>query len=80
MNSNDLFSDKQFGFIGARSTNLQLLRVMDHWTSILDEGGEIATIYTDFMKAFDKVPHKRLYTNWKNMASANKHVNGYITF
>jgi len=60
MNSNDLFSDKQFGFIGARSTNLQLLRVMDHWTSILDQGGEIDTIYTDFMKAFDKVPHKRL--------------------
>ena len=31
MNKNDLFSDRQFGFIGGRSTNLQLLKVMDHW-------------------------------------------------
>lgn len=60
MNEKDLFSDRQFGFIGGRSTSLQLLKVLDHWTSILDEGGHIDVIYTDFMKAFDKVPHKRL--------------------
>ena len=39
---------------------LQLLKVMDIWTKILDEGGSIEIIYCDFMKAFDKVPHKRL--------------------
>ena len=60
MNSNNLFSDKQFGFIGGRSTSLQLLTVLDKWTKILDEGGTIHTIYMDFMKAFDKVPHRRL--------------------
>ena len=60
MNKNKLFSDKQFGFISGRSTTLQLLHVISIWCEILDEGGTIDVIYCDFMKAFDKVPHKRL--------------------
>ena len=60
MKENDLFSPKQFGFISGRSTTLQLLQVLDLWTQILDEGGNIDVLYCDFMKAFDKVPHKRL--------------------
>ena len=36
---------------------------MEEWTEILEKGGgTINTIYMDFMKAFDKVPHKRLIT------------------
>ena len=58
-------SKKQFGFIGGRSTVLQLLKVMDEWTRILDDGGEIDVIYMDFMKAFDKVPHRRLIEKLK---------------
>ena len=60
MKDQKLFSSKQFGFISGRSTTLQLLRVLDEWTSILDEGGSVDVIYFDFMKAFDKVPHERL--------------------
>ena len=60
MKKNKLFSKSQFGFIGGRSTVLQLLTVLDRWTEILDQGGIIDVIYLDFMKAFDKVPHKRL--------------------
>ncbi len=60
MLSNQLFSDKQFGFISGWSTTLQLLWVLDEWTSILDSGGGIDAIYCDFQKAFDKVPHRRL--------------------
>ena len=62
----NLFSNRQFGFIGGRSTALQLLVVLEHWTSILDEGGTIDAIYTDFMKAFDKVLHKRLINKLKS--------------
>ena len=60
MKQNNLFSEKQFGFISGRSTTLQLLHVLNIWTEILDQGGKIEAIYCDFMKAFDKVPHKRL--------------------
>ena len=57
---NNLFSPKQFGFISGRSTTLQLLHVLNIWTEILDQGGELDVVYCDFMKAFDKVPHRRL--------------------
>ena len=60
MTKNKLFNKKQFGFISGRSTTLQLLKVMNEWTEILDNGGSIDSVYMDFMKAFDKVPHKRL--------------------
>jgi len=33
---------------------------LDEWTEALETGGRIDVIYTDFEKAFDKVPHKRL--------------------
>ena len=45
MIKNELFSNKQFGFISGRSTTLQLLRVMDEWTEILDHGGKIDSIW-----------------------------------
>ena len=38
---NNLFSDKQYGFIKGRSTVLQLLKVVDDWVKILDEGGQV---------------------------------------
>jgi hypothetical protein len=46
-----LYSNKQFGFISGRSTVLQLLKVLDRWTEILDERGCIDVAYCDFMKA-----------------------------
>ena len=60
MKDNNLFSPKQFGFIEGRSTVLQLLHVLHIWCDILDQGGVLDAIYCDFMKAFDKVPHRRL--------------------
>ena len=60
MSANKLYNYKQFGFISVGSTTLQLLKVMDEWTKILDKGGKIDSVYMDVMKAFDKVPHRRL--------------------
>ena len=57
LKKNKLFSKKQFVFFCGRSTTLQLLKVLDDWTDILDRGGSIDVVYFDFMKAFDKVPH-----------------------
>ena len=48
---NGLFSKTQYGFIRGRSTVLQLLKIMDDWTYILDQGKQIDAIYTDFEKA-----------------------------
>jgi hypothetical protein len=63
---NGLFSKRQFGFIKGRSTVLQLLEILDRWTQYLEEGGQVDVIYTDFEKAFDKVPHRRLISKLKS--------------
>ena len=58
--TNNWFTRQQLGFIGGRSTVLQLIQ-WKKWTNILDMGGCIEEICDcDFMKAFDKVPHRRL--------------------
>jgi len=64
--TNNLFSSKQYGFLKGRSTVLQLLRLMDDWTNLLENGGQIDSIYTDLEKAFDKIPHKRLLLKLRN--------------
>jgi len=60
MFDNNLFSAKQFGFIGGRSTVLQVLRVIDEWTEILDECGCGVVIYIDFKRAVHTVWYQRL--------------------
>ena len=60
MKDNNLFSQKQFGFIDGRSTTLQLPHALHMWSDTLDQGGSLDPVYCHFMKAFNKVPHKRL--------------------
>ena len=66
MIKNRYLSKQQYGFIRGRSTTLQLLTVLEKWTKEIDEGNEIDCIYLDFMKVFDKVPHKRLLSKLKS--------------
>ena len=60
LSKHNLLSDSQFGFRKNRSTILQLLTVMEDWTEALDNNLQVDTVYMDFRKAFDSVPHKRL--------------------
>ena len=57
---NRLLSNKQYGVINGRSTTTQLLYYLDQCVVTIAEGGIIDTIYLDFAKAFDTVPHHRL--------------------
>ena len=56
----DLLSKKQFGFISGRSTVTQLLQYLDKCAAVIASGGVVDSIYFDFSKAFDTVPHRRL--------------------
>ena len=60
LQENKLLSAKQYGFIGGRSTALQLLYYLDSCVRKIAEGKVVDTVYFDFAKAFDKVPHRRL--------------------
>ena len=54
----DILSPTFSVFMGGKSTSLQLLKVLDKWTKVLEKGGILHLIYMDFMKAFDKVSHR----------------------
>ena len=60
MTRNNLFCKDQHGFMEGRSCMTQFLSVMEAWTEILDKNLSIDTIYFDFQKVFDTVPHRRL--------------------
>ncbi len=72
MFNNNLFSPVQHGFLEARSCVTQLIAVMDKWSEIIDEGGSIDTVYLDFQKAFDTVPHIRLFNKLRSYGITGK--------
>ena len=58
---NNLFTDDQHGFVPGRDCITQLLVCMEIWTKMIEDGVCFDAIYTDFSKAFDSVPHERLF-------------------
>ena len=55
-----VLSSHQHGFRPRRSCTSQLLEVIYEWTSSLERGEPVDSLYLDFRKAFDSVPHQRL--------------------
>ena len=53
MVDNGLFADEQHGFVPTSSCSTQLLVALESWCEILDNGGLVDVIYTDFAKAYD---------------------------
>ena len=53
----ELLSSKQYGFVGGRSTTLQLLSYVDELAETMADGGVTDVIHLDFAKAFDSVPY-----------------------
>ena len=60
LQSNNLLSPKQFGFIPQRSACSQLLTCIHQWLISLSSNRTSTVIYTDISKAFDSVPHSKL--------------------
>ena len=52
--------EEQFGFLDKKSAELNLITFVDYLSGVLDVGGEVHAIYTDFSRAFDRVNHKLL--------------------
>ncbi|MEW8545255.1 MAG: reverse transcriptase family protein [Candidatus Thiodiazotropha sp.] len=72
METRNLFSKFQHGFIAGKSCTTQLLEFMEEITEALDRGDDVDVIYLDFQKAFDKVPHNRLLTKLKGYGIRGK--------
>ena len=50
-------TEEQHGFLKRGTVTANLSIVNDYISRILDRGGQVDVVYTDFAKAFDKVPH-----------------------
>jgi len=60
---------------------LQLLQLLlDDWTENLESGEQIDVIYTDYEKAFDKVPHRRLLNKFFSFGLPIQIVNWIRSF
>uniref|UniRef100_A0A8C6XUJ4 Reverse transcriptase domain-containing protein n=1 Tax=Naja naja TaxID=35670 RepID=A0A8C6XUJ4_NAJNA len=77
LETNNLLSNKQYGFRKKLSCNLQLLHCKNTWTTQLDQGKAIDAIYTDFCKAFDSVVHNKLLLKLKSYGNSG-HLRNWI--
>ena len=62
LQTNQLLSDHQHGFLPSRSTTTQLLACVNDWTSLKASKKPCYVVYLDFKKAFDSVDHAKLIT------------------
>ena len=60
LDEHKLLSDKQHAFSKWHSCETQLATVINDWSKILDNKGQVDTFILDFEKAFDIPPHKLL--------------------
>ena len=60
MKTNNLLANEQHGFVPNKNCVTQLIESLQAWGKMIDEGEPVDMIFTDFAKAFDSVPHKRL--------------------
>ena len=54
------YNHSQFGFRHRHSTTSLLTTVVNDWAKALDNHFSVHSVFIDFAKAFDSVPHKRL--------------------
>ena len=80
MERNNIFADKQHGFVPLHNCMTNLLTCMESWTDMIEKGQSIDIIYTDFAKAFDKVPHQRLLRKMKDIGIVGNVLNWVRSF
>ena len=61
LNTNSILIDQQFGFKSGHSCEAQLISVVEDIHLVMDHSHQVDVIFIDFQKAFDKVPHHRLF-------------------
>ena len=71
-------SNSQWGFQAGKSTVTALLATTYDFLNQLEAGKEICTVFFDFCKAFDKVPHRPLLDKLGNLRLGS-HILQWIT-
>ncbi|XP_065672239.1 uncharacterized protein LOC136090059 [Hydra vulgaris] len=61
LDENNLLTIQQHGFVEGKSCTTNLLETLDFISSCNSDGIPVDVVMLDFAKAFDSVPHKRLF-------------------
>jgi len=65
LRENELLQPEQHGFLNKRSVSTQLLGSIQSWIKSLSLKKSVDIVYTDFSRAFDAVPHRKLIEKLK---------------
>ena len=76
----DSITKKQHGFMPGRSCFSNLIETLDIVSDMLAKGDDVDIFYLDFQKAFDTVPHYRLYLKLSNFGIQGKILNSIFDF
>ena len=78
LNNHELIHPSQHGFLKNKSCLTNLLTFLENVTKDVDKGLPVDVIYLDFMKAFDKVPHKKLIEKMRAL-QINENIINWVT-
>ena len=67
LNSNDLLYQHQYGFMAKKSTEQNLMQIVNYVTSALNEGMYCIAVFLDLKKAFDVCSHSILLAKLNRM-------------
>ena len=70
----------QHGFTSGRSTTTNLAQFTTNISNALDNRRQVDTIYLDFSKAFDKVPHATLLIKLEQFGFSNSLMNFFTSY
>ena len=74
-----LICEEQHGFMANRSTTTNLSIYSEIITECLDNKSQLHSIYTDFSRAFDVVPHNLLLTKMNHQFGISNNVLSWFT-
>ena len=80
LDSHNILHDAQHGFRKHRSTETQLIQLIDNLAHNIDNRIQTDAILLDFQKAFDKVPHHRLLYKLKYYGISPQALNWVHSF
>lgn len=70
----------QHGFISNRSTTSNLVSFTQYLGEVLDTGGQVDVVYTDFAKAFDRLDHSVLPFKFDSFGFSNELIQFFTSY
>ncbi len=77
---NKILDTNQHGFVKGKSCTTNLLEALDIITNAKEEGFPIDLLFTDFLKAFDKVNHRFLLSKLEKYGIRGKLLDWFRDF